>query len=116
MKIEETYEFWSEYIEQSPRIRFGVLTRDYKDLICCKLTNSTVCFIKHTDDPDTSLYTAEAIWHRLDGPATITGGYYGASSSYWVNDRQLNSIEFRNHPEVKNYRINELIKEVLDEK
>lgn len=121
MTQEETFQYWSWYISQDPMVRFGVETRYYLDIICCKNTSTSIVFVK--PDGLSGVYLAQEDeisvvnkrWHRLDGPATISYKDNQTYCSYWIEDQNIPYEQFCQEPAVLDYKINKIINEVLSE-
>ena len=70
------------------------------------------------DGPAAEYADGSKVWwindklHRLDGPAIE---YAGGGRFWWIDDRHLTEEEFNNHPQVRHYRFQLLLEEVLSE-
>jgi hypothetical protein len=72
----------------------------------------------YNDNPSVFWEDGDKIWHkngrlhRLTGPAVIN---YDGWKGYFVNDEGMTREQWENHPEVKKYKLQQILNRVLKE-
>lgn len=115
MKIEETYEFWTNYILNHPERAISSLEGNdslfyapYLDTYA--VLDETFSLIFFAQDPDKMNK-----WHRLDGPGAINSFHQPEyDHQYWLNNQYMTKEQYYKHPIVIEHRVKTIMVEVLD--
>jgi hypothetical protein len=60
----------------------------------------------------TKIWYQNGEWHRLSGPAIE---YAHGPKEYWINDKELTKEQHANRPEVKKYKLQQILNRMLKE-